>query len=350
MSAALPLIRGPRFIALPGLPRLRRGKLNVIAGAGGDNKSSLAVLYAATYSQTGGNVCLISTEDEWEDVLPRLEAADADLSRITFRHKPYRLPEQTAALNTWLSRHGAGLVILDLLEDCKPGRSEFRPALIPLVSALHRTDVTALGIVHTNKHLRNGQSALDVIPGRRGDLAGICKAVFVIARSADDPEGTRYVGAAKWNHGYPPPSLAFAVESVEVPPSDLHTDTIEEVVRLRPVGAVAMDANTILRQAAALAEPDEEAKASARAKAWAALLAVLRDGADHPREDIRKAMEADGYAWATVKRAAGEQGVQTKPDPNDKRRKLWFLPTGVLLQLLDAEQDDGGDDGWEPVS
>ena len=189
---------------------------------------------------------------------------------------------------------------------------------MPLKSALNRSGITALAVVHTNKHLRRGQSALDVIPGRRGDLAGLAKAVLVVARSADDPDTTRLVGVAKWNHGIPQPSLSFAVESVDVPPSDLHDEVIEEVPLLRPLGTVPMDAATILRQAAELAEPDEEEKATARSQAWAALVAILKDGKEHRVRDLQEALP--DHDWSTVKRAARDNGVESKPDPTHTGR------------------------------
>ena len=81
MSAVRPRpIAVPRFIRHPGLHSLRKGKLNLIAGAGGENKSTLAMLYAARETQHGHVVCIISTEDEWDEVGPRLEAATRSCS------------------------------------------------------------------------------------------------------------------------------------------------------------------------------------------------------------------------------------------------------------------------------
>src|SRR5207302_8786581 len=161
-----------------------------------------------------------------------------------------------------------------------------------------------------------------------------------------DPDTARLVGGGKWNHGIPQPSLSFAVESVDVPPSDLHDEVIEEVPLLRPLGTVPMDAATILRQAAELAEPDEEEKATARSQAWAALVAILKDGKEHRVRDLQEALP--DHDWSTVKRAARDNGVESKPDPTHTgrgRAAVWYLPAGLLV-LLRAQEEEDDCEGW----
>src|SRR6267142_2024687 len=114
---------------------LARGVLTLLDGDPGLGKSTLANLLAARLSrgltplpggETGGgppvSTLILSAEDDPARVLvPRLEAAGADLGRIHFvrsigeEQRPVQLPDDCDALGEIIAREQIGLVIIDPL-------------------------------------------------------------------------------------------------------------------------------------------------------------------------------------------------------------------------------------------
>ena len=157
---------------------IARGKLQILAGALGVGKSTIATAIAATISCAGrwpdgtwcsgpGQVLIWSGEDSPEDtLLPRLIANGADTSRISFitgvrvdpddeieAFDPAR--DMGALVEAASDFEDVRLVIIDPLVSAVAGDShknaETRRALAPVVNFAEATGAAILGIAHFNK-------------------------------------------------------------------------------------------------------------------------------------------------------------------------------------------------------
>ena len=142
-------------------------------------------------------------------VIPRLNAAGADLSHIKFFHRVkldegarhLQLDADTTLLRRALeSNPNIGLLILDPLEsfsgDVDINRNkEIRPVTDALKGLCERTGVTLIGIVHDNK--RSDVSAIQKIPGGSA-VAGAARSALGFTRDPED-KIERYMSMVKGN-------------------------------------------------------------------------------------------------------------------------------------------------------
>jgi hypothetical protein len=348
------LMRAPRFMVLPDVHPLVRGRLNLLGGALESNKSTLLCLYAARYSQLVGRVAIISSEDDWEEEYgPRLEAAGANLDRIVFKMKEdkpkFKFPESTDALMEWLEDNDCKFPIFDLGNSFAAGN--LREAYEPFKVASYRDDVTSMLSLHTNKHYKRGMAAIDTIPGSRRDIQGLVKHVMIIAKAADDPVGTRYVAVAKLNSRVHPLTLTYAVDQTDLAAHpEWHPDeAFEEIVFLRQTGTSDLTAEGVVAQASRI-EDEGEDDAPLRSEAAKALCDILKDGKAHPVPEIKKVICDDlGIcSWSTVKRAreslgAGVESRRAVGDPTGKRKE-WIASSGLLAELQQGDNPDQPED------
>jgi hypothetical protein len=334
-------LAAPEFLELPGLHPLLQGKLNICAGPIAASKSTYACLAIARYTQLGGHVGVVITEDDWNDFYGlRLEAAGADLSRVHFRVMPsWRLPASADSLRKWAKDNRCGLVVIDLANDL--ARGDLREAYIPVMRHASLDGTTYLLLIHTNKHLTRGQEAVDAIPGRRGGLQGLVKNVLVIAKSADNPDSTRLVGVARNNYLPSLPSFEYAVKvAIDLPPSPWHDQTIDgDVVYLEYLGPSDLSATAILRQAQDIEDDDEE-NAPQRSAAAKALGDLLKDGKEHFVSEIKQIAAGLVISYSTFKRVKLEMGVEHAPRGKEN---VWFAPAGLLAELQRGANPDEAD-------
>jgi hypothetical protein len=222
----------------PGI--IPRGKLVIVAGEGGLGKSSITLEWAARVSRGQslfGNpevgrppesTLLVSCEDGVGDtIVPRLIAAGADLKQI---HKvdavrgddgepaPFHLG-RVAELDAELSRRpDLALVVIDPIGQFV-GRSgiddhrnsELSALLGPLTEAAEARRVTILIVAHFNKSMSN--RAVHKIMGGVA-YANTSRAAFAVCRDPDDP-ARRLLAPIKFNLGPEPPTLAYALRTLE---------------------------------------------------------------------------------------------------------------------------------------
>jgi hypothetical protein len=212
-------------------PYLVRNKANVMEGDPGVGKSLFIALLTAKETRgeqmeydtrsgwvlghpdaddqerdPGGNVLLLAGEDDTADtILPRIEAAGGDTSRVIVLEKvPYldekgvtryrrpRLPSDTATIMRIVRGEKIRLLVVDpitsfLDKDVSPNNdTEIRAALDPLVDPCAAKDCTTLFTRHLNKG--SGQSALYRGAGSIG-IAGLARSVCMVAQDPDAPEG-----------------------------------------------------------------------------------------------------------------------------------------------------------------
>lgn len=211
-----------------------RGKIVVFDGDPSTGKSSVALDLVARLSSgadwpdgtpntnTRRDSILLIAEDGVEDTtVPRLIAADADLSRIRTldsvvvdgRDRPPQVPRDIQALRRFIAKHQAGLVVFDVwfsfFDDTRNSNSETdsRTILRELSTVAEATGCTMILIRHLNKNAAG--SAKTRGTGSMATTAA-ARAVYLIGSDPED-RATRVMAPTKLNVAKEPPALRFAL-------------------------------------------------------------------------------------------------------------------------------------------
>ncbi len=321
--------------------RLPRGALALIGGREGIGKSTLAYKIAAAVSRgalpgshygTPKGVIVAATEDSWaHTIVPRLMAADADLTRI------YRvdvtssddvatelsLPRDVTALGRHVQAADVGLVLLDPLMSRLDGKrdthkdAEVRLALEPLVHFATRNNVSVLGLIHVNKS--TASDPLTMLMGSRA-FAAVARAVLFVMTDPDD-ESLRLLGQAKNNLGRSDlPVLTYRIESTTVAQTDEGPVVTGRVVWLGESDRTLGDA------IACVGESGEARTAIAEAGDWLDDY-LTTQGGEADSKDIRGAGAKAGHSADALKRARIKRGIASESYGFPRKTK-WVLPSG----------------------
>lgn len=203
------------------------GKLTVLEGDPGLGKSTVTLDLAARISTGGflpddtrteapGDVLLISSEDGIADtVRPRLEAAEADLTRVHVitglsEGGMVRIPEDLPKLEALINDVHAHLVVIDPLvaflgEGIDSHRDQdVRRALHPLTEMANRTKAAFILMRHLNK----GSGKAMYRGGGSIGITGAVRSGIVIAPDPEEPQ-YRVLAVFKSNLAKTPESLRF---------------------------------------------------------------------------------------------------------------------------------------------
>lgn len=286
--------------------KVARGKVTVLDGDPNVGKSTITLDLAARVS-TGepmpdgtpgmsGETILLSAEDDLADTIrPRLDAARADVSRITAFHavridqdeRLPELPEDLARLELAIESRGAVLLIVDPLMAFL-GRNvdahrdqDVRRALAPLTRLAERTEIAVVVVRHLNKGgsgnpLYRGGGSIGII--------GAARAGLLAARDPDD-DSRRVLAVTKQNLAAAASALAYRL--VEAP---------NGVAVIEWLGETDHTAATLL------AVPTDGHVRSALEEAKDFLREELATG-PVPTKDLMKTARAAGIADATLQRA-----------------------------------------------
>jgi AAA domain len=228
----------PRPVSWLWKGRIPLGKVTILDGDPGLGKSTLTLDLAARVSSgrpmpgtteavTGG-VIVLSAEDAADDtIVPRLQAADADLRYIVKLEsmrledgsdRPPILPADLDALRRAVAESdwelATRLVVIDPFYAFLDGQvnskqdHDVRRALHVLSDFAAETDTAVLLVRHLNK--AGGMSALYRGGGSIG-VIGAARAGFVVGRDPEDPT-RRVLAVTKMNLAPEPASLAFRLE------------------------------------------------------------------------------------------------------------------------------------------
>lgn len=312
--------------------RIPCGKITVLDGDPGLGKSLLTLDLAARVTtgrpmpecatgEAPRSVVLLCNEDDPADtVLPRLEAAAADVSRVTIleaalegeahRETPFVLPAHLSALDELVARHHARLVVIDPLMAYLDGGvnthrdQAIRRALLPVQMLAQRRGCAVVLVRHLNKAA--GMSALYRGGGSIG-IVGAARSALLVAPDPVDPR-RRVLAPLKSNLASRPDTLAYQISGD--PP---HVEWL---------GAVAVTADTLLGGVAPTgsAAPSREDEA----RAW---LERELAGGPHGAQRMLKEAERRGFSASTLRRARVALGVTiTKSGFGETGQWVWTLP------------------------
>ncbi len=247
------------------------GKVTVLDGDPGLGKSLLTLDLAARVT-TGrdmpdgtpgvcGGVILLSAEDDLADTIrPRLDAAGADVAKVTaleavgdvdvetgeVHERPVYLPQDIPAVCQAIQEHGAVLAIIDPLMAFLDGDvnahrdQDIRRALRPLAQCAQETGAAVVVIRHLNK--APGGKAIYRGGGSIG-IAGAARSALLVAEDPDD-ENKRVLARVKSNLAAPVPALGYQL-----------AQNADGVVSIEWLGVAAHTATSLL--ATATVDPEE---------------------------------------------------------------------------------------------
>jgi archaellum biogenesis ATPase FlaH len=312
------------------------GTLSLLDGDPGLGKSTLTLDLAARVSRgwamppdTGrelgrrpAGVLILGAEDSLSHtVRPRLDAAGADVSRVTYLDgfkvgdevRDPVLPWDLHLLADWIPANGVRVVIVDplmafLSEQYDSHKdSDIRRCLRPLRDLAERLGIAILLLRHLNK--LNGGASLYRGGGSIG-MIGAARSAMIVGRDPEKP--TRHVLAMnKCNLGPRPRSLAYTIE----PEADVARIAWEE----QPCDLTAAD---ILWHAPTQARTGAPKSADAQKEAEDFLLLNLCKGPVSLLV-LQEAAKATGLEWKAVQKARAKLGIKAQRIGLDL---LWELP------------------------
>lgn len=290
-----------------------------------------AALFLAAEDSLGGTI------------KPRLVAAGAATKRVralNTRSESFRLPTDTARLETEVAKHRIRLIVVDPLVPFVEGTvnsdRSIRLALMPLAQLARRTGAAVVVVHHLNKS--GGTSALYRAAGTIGLIGLVRSALY--AGDLPGSDGKRVLAQIKSNCGPPATSLAyefrerFGVTTIDwIGESEYSADDL--------CSFTGRDQNSALTEAAHV------------------IFSILGEGRVEAKSVIRLASEA-GVSAATLKRAKKALGVISFREGFGPGSKFfWRLDADNLLsrQLMAKERDaladrlfSGTDDEDDPDS
>jgi putative DNA primase/helicase len=326
-------------------PRVAMGKLTLIAGQPGLGKSQVSLAMAAAVTTGGewpcnegraplGNVIILAAEDGAADtVVPRLEAAGADLQRVLIvsavrddaGRRALNLAADLALLEQKIREMGdVRLVVIDPISSYLGARIDshnntaVRATLEPVCEMADRLHVAMVAITHQPKV--TGTAAMQRFIGSIAFVAA-ARAAYIVTRDPDD-ETRCLLLSVKNNLAAVGQGLAFRLEQrIVAEPGIVASRVVWDAV---PV-TISAD------QALSATDAARDGVVSPRADAMAYLRDKLSAG-PVPVKDVEEHAHALGIAPRTLGRARKVLGV---------RAVKHGFGGGWLLSLPDEGCQDG---------
>lgn len=320
--------------------RIPRAELTVLAGREGVAKSILSVTYAATLTRGDlkgdfhglpQNVVICATEDSREHtIVPRLIAAGADLDRVWFvdvttvegLETDLTLPTDLIALEHLIVENQIAFLILDPLLSRLAGNlnthvdAEVRRGLEPLIALIHRTEVSALALIHVNK--TSTTDPLTSIMASRAFTA-IPRAVLYMVEDPDDPE-VRLVGMPKNTLG----KVDRTTQSCRVDGVQVGVDADGKEIWAGKLVWTADRGESIRDLLEASATSSDDRSATTEAQDWLRDYLTMKGGSA-PSEDCKAEGRKVGHSLTTLKRGRQKIGAWAVSG-GFPRTTTWGLP------------------------
>ncbi len=322
---------------------LPRGKISIITGMAGTNKTTLGIDVTARISSrlrwpcgsipaSAGTVIFASGEDDAADTLvPRLIAAGATLGNVQlltgiteikngkeFR-RTFRLDHDMALLEQAVVTSKVTAVLIDPLS-AFVGETEthtdasVRSLLEPLRHLAETYRVAVIGIMHPPK--AQYAELVSMISGSAA-FGNAARAVWLIARDPDD-EDRRLMLPAKLNLASD--RFGFAYRKVLVDVKDIGQQVYIEWDTERVEKAVALE------------RMGQEAKPGKVAEARKFIVEYMQDKSICPAADITDKADASGINLSTLHKARKELGYETVRHGGRDGSYVWFPKKGWPLK------------------
>jgi putative DNA primase/helicase len=295
---------------------LAKGKLHILAGAGGTGKTTLLLGLIATITTGGlwpdgsrctepGNALIWSSEDDPADTLvPRLAAAGADLTRVHIIQgrinaqgdaDPFDPANDIALLRATAHEiGGVSLLMLDPIVSAVKGdmhkANDVRRALQGVVDFAEQNLCAVVGISHFAKG-GAGSSPADRVIGSQA-FSALARTVLVAAKQEDSDQ--RVLARAKSNIGTDEGGVSYTIE-----PCDIGGGI--EATRVLWGGVIEGSAREILGDVEAT---DEE----------------RLDDSDDPAEALRRILSAGPLTGKDAKQLMTGNGYTQKQIRNARER------------------------------
>ena len=291
------------------------------------------------------SVFIVATEDSWKHtIVPRLMAADADLTRVFCVEVvapsgiglALSLPQDLEALEREARHHEAALIVLDPLLSRLDSAldthkdANVRQALEPLAAMADRLDVALVGLIHVSK--AQSSDALTLLMGSRA-FAAVARAVLFTMIDPDD-DARRLLGQPKNNLGRTDlATLTFTIDGTCVA-----TTTQGEIWTGQLTWGESVD-RTIHEALESLADQRTDRQQVMDAGTW--LCDYLTEaGGTAAADAIVKAARAVGFSRATMYRAQAK--LQLKHVYRGFPRTAYWILSSQSSQL--SQSHGGGDD------
>lgn len=319
---------------------IARGKLTVLAGAGGSGKTTLAIGLIGTVTNCGrwpdgeicsepGNALIWSSEDDPADTLvPRLMAAGADLARVHIiegrvnsagEREPFDPAADFDLLRDAVEQiGGASLLLLDPVVNVVKGdmhrANEVRRSLQSVVDFAEAHQCAVLGISHFSKG-SGASSPADRVIGSQA-FGALARAVLVAAKQEDSD--VRVLARAKSNIADDQGGVGYVIEPCTV------SDGIE-TTRVLWGDRIEGSAREILAEVERT-EGDDQSDDDDPAEA---LRRILSTG-PLSGKDAKRLMTDNGYTQKQIRTAREKLGVVTTREGFGKDIKsYWSLAAFV---------------------
>lgn len=322
---------------------IARGKLTVLAGAGGSGKTTLAIGLIGTLTSGGRwpdgeqcsmprNVLIWSSEDDIADTLvPRLIAAGAELHRVHFikaringngERESFDPANDINLLNENVAtiEDGVALLLIDPIVCAIKGdmhrANDVRRGLQAIVDFAEKNRCAVLGISHFSKGSIGGIPAERVIGSQA--FSALARTVLVAAKQENS--NTRVLAHAKSNISHDQGGVEYFIVPCTI------GDGIETTC-VQWGDKIDGSARDILANAEKIENVDSEdyEKRTALESACQFLQEELKDG-PVAAEEIETDAKNAGCSWATVKRAKNKIGVSARKKPEKNGSWYWVLP------------------------
>ncbi|WP_190973047.1 AAA family ATPase [Bifidobacterium rousetti] len=337
----------PRFLDDPMIPT---GVITLMAGRSGVSKSTLSLSRAALatrglldgdWKHVPVNVAVSGIEDSLSMQRMRLEAAGADLTRVSFLTMRdgdgpdggVRIPDDLPQIEAAFTASHVGLWIIDPITSAMDGdsnkRDDVRRALDPLADMADRLGIAIVGILHFNK---GGGYASDKISGSHA-FRDVIRSLLLVAK--DDENGDCVVTIDKSSYTTAQGiSYSYGIISQDVTDDDGQAFAVPKITGFMPTErSVDEVINRNITQDAT------DAPRTERGEVLEWLTEYLREG-PAPYKEIATAASAEGYSKRQLTNArerSSDPWIITEPDPEYEGRgqkRVW------KLSYTDPKADD----------
>lgn len=314
------------------------GALTLLAGREGLGKSTIACYWAAVETLRGNYVIYLHSEDSREHtVVPRLQAAGADLSKVIFLDVETEytsegnviLPYDNDELDALIAEYGVTFIVLDAATSAMSANlsgkddRDVRRFLEPLSQLAAKHNIVILGLVHFGK--RDGADSGKLI---LGSIAWSQVARSVLSVALDPDSGNLVVTNTKGNLAPKTRSAEARIRSTAITIDGRST----EIGVLEWLGETTADARDLLS--------GEPADSDSRTEAERWIEDYLTEHSEAASADVKRdAIKDLGCSKATVDRAAKALKVRSE-SKGFPRKTYWSLPTVVDGEVIDSHVSD----------